>query len=329
MMSDSSLPQKASSDAVSVPGTGGMVNALRTAAMSPLYYSRSITSLNPCAIVFLLDQSGSMGEEIEDNLGNSFTKAERLSQLVNKALNEMLIKCQRTTESKEYFNVLILGYGRLDENENSVVQVSWEGGLSGRTWVGVNELKANPIRMETTTYPNPKPFGPRELSDTLRIYSEPYAEGLTPMKEALETCAEFLEDWARRNQDSFPPLVFNITDGGVSDVDEIEEIHAAAEAIKSVKTLDGNALLFNFLVRDDHDELIEFPKLSESTTFEDDVFLKAMFDCSSNLPRTLVEKVLAMDPNGGDRKGIIVSSIEAAYRLLNIGTSTIHNLSAD
>lgn len=66
------------------------------------------------------------------------------------------------------------------------------------------------------------------------------------MYEALLYVHDLVEAWCRRpeHRESFPPLVFNITDGEASDSDE-EELAQIAGRIRSLGTDDGRALLVN------------------------------------------------------------------------------------
>ena len=84
------------------------------------------------------------------------------------------------------------------------------------------------------------------------------------MKQAFELCVNHLEEWTANNESSFPPIVFNITDGEASDVDDYSELVEAADKIKKISTTDGNTLLFNLLFSDDSASLKEFPMLSDA-----------------------------------------------------------------
>ena len=66
------------------------------------------------------------------------------------------------------------------------------------------------------------------------------------MNDAFRTVTNLVRGWCRRraNVDSFPPLVFNITDGQFTDA-STEEMLRSAERLTSTGTTDGNTLLMN------------------------------------------------------------------------------------
>ena len=66
------------------------------------------------------------------------------------------------------------------------------------------------------------PWGPVPSTKTKKIWINPCSDGLTPMYEALELCKNKLEDWVFDKQDSFPPMVFNITDGIPTDIADMD-----------------------------------------------------------------------------------------------------------
>ena len=95
----------------------------------------------------------------------------------------------------------------------------------------------------------------------------PAASGQTPMYEALLYVHDLVEAWCRRpeHRESFPPLVFNITDGEATDCDD-EELCAVAEQIKSLRTADGNVLLVNIhIAAGDTPRTVFFPSAEEAS----------------------------------------------------------------
>lgn len=300
---------------------------IRNTALKPLSYVQRVTSSNPCAFVLLVDQSGSMAEEIEDNKGKTLAKSEHLALIVNKFLDEILTTCQKTEGVKNYFEIVILGYGQLNDYDESIVTVCWEGRLVNKTWVTVEELKQGTLRTEIITKPNPSRFGKKEIEEPVNIWLEAKAQGLTPMKESIQLCCELLEDWVRNHPNSFPPIVFNITDGLASDIEEVKEIIDAASKLRSISTNDGNVLFFNCLISDNGENLVDFPLLSDRHLFENDEYEMALFESSSTIPHNLKKLLPIANQSDEETKGLVLGSIDSVIRFLNIGTYTLKNIS--
>ncbi|CAN5666082.1 VWA domain-containing protein [soil metagenome] len=324
-MSNSSLPVITAQNSVTPITSAGNILDARKVALSPLYYNARVTSSNPCAIILLLDHSGSMKESIIDNRGEKREKASTLANYVNKFLDEIILTCQKTDLIKDYFQVLIISYGKYDEDGVSSVSVAWQEKLKDKTWVTVNELRNSALRKDIITVPNPKPFGAKFLKEEQNIWIEPCADGLTPMKQAFETCNTFVEDWVNDNSNSFPPLIFNITDGEASDVNDFAELVESAEKIKSNNTVNGNALLFNLLLLANNEDVKEFPLFSERNLFENNEYEMALFDASSTIPENL-KNVLPVKRDAHEEvKALVLGNLETILSFLNIGTSTLRN----
>src|ERR1044071_2568312 len=91
-------------------------------------YTAQITRANPTLIVFLLDQSGSM--------------ADPFANAVNHALHDLVIRCTKTEEVRDYYYVAVVGYGRQ-------VGVGLGGALAGMTVAPVSAVADNPARIES------------------------------------------------------------------------------------------------------------------------------------------------------------------------------------
>lgn len=300
---------------------------LRDTALKPISYAQRVTSSNPCAFVLLVDQSGSMSEEMEDNKGKTLAKSEHLALIVNKFLDEILTTCQKTEGVKNYFEIVIVGYGQLNAEDESIVTICWEGDLSNKTWVSVDELKRGALRTDIITMPNPSRFGKKEIEEPVNIWLEAKAEGLTPMKESILLCCDLLEDWVRNHPNSFPPIVFNITDGLASDIEEVNEIIEASAKLRSISTNDGNVLFFNCLISENGENLLDFPLLSDKQLFENDEYEMALFESSSTIPSNLKKLLPIANQSDEEIKGLVLGSIDSVIRFLNIGTYTLKNIS--
>jgi hypothetical protein len=72
-------------------------------------YSAEISRDNPTAIVFLIDQSGSMDEKMVT--GKS--KADFVADVLNKTIYTLVTNCTKSDGVRNYFDIGVIGYGGL------------------------------------------------------------------------------------------------------------------------------------------------------------------------------------------------------------------------
>jgi hypothetical protein len=196
-------------------------------------YEAEITRENPGCFLFLIDQSGSMGDRIADRREGK-TKAQGVADAINDLLHDLIIKCTGPEGVRDYFDVGVIGYA-------DTVGSAFTGALANRDLVPLSEVAKN--------------RGPSKDMAGLPISFSPVAEGDTHMCGALNRAYNVVGDWVRRHPDSFPPIVINITDGEATDGDPAEPAHRLA----SLKTIDGNVLIFNCHISAKRDKPILFP----------------------------------------------------------------------
>ena len=138
MDNDNNLPTQSGQNGVGNISSAKNILNVRNTALKSTQYSQRVTSLNPCAFVLLVDQSESMTEKMADNQGKLLSKAEHLTLIVNTFLDEILTTCQKTEGIKNYFEIVIIGDGQLNDDDDSIVKIAWEGKLKDKTWVTVN-----------------------------------------------------------------------------------------------------------------------------------------------------------------------------------------------
>ncbi len=318
-MSNSNLPSNSGQNLPNSNKAAGNILNARKAALKPTQYSARVTRFNPCAIIILIDQSGSMDELFNE----SSTRAEIVADIVNDLFDTLIMKCQREGGIRDYFNILLIGYGKnVGDTEVSII---WEGNLSGKDWVTVGELKENILEIKTVETTKMMPWGLVPDTKTKKIWINPCSDGLTPMYEALELCKNKLEDWVFDNQDSFPPMVFNVTDGIPTDIADMDLLNEICSQIKSISTNDGNTLLFNCLLTEGKEMVL--PSAYDFNEFEDNQYHYTLFNSSSILPHEMknAAKQCFQDDRflTGDTKGVIINStVSSLINLLNIGTNT-------
>ncbi|MFR9129120.1 MAG: hypothetical protein ACLVJK_04075 [Alistipes putredinis] len=127
----------------------------------------------------------------------------------------------------------------------------------------------------------------------------PKAVGQTPMYEALLQIRDLTQAWCTNpaHSESFPPIVFNITDGEASDCDQREQL-AICEKIRTIGTTDGKVLLINIHIATTSDSRsLLFP--TEEEISADNRYARLLHDCSSPMPG----RAFGGDPTGAGRSG--------------------------
>lgn len=325
-MSNSNLPSKQTAGTQAAVSAAGNLFAARQTALKPTQYSERATREKPCAFVFLIDQSGSMEDEIQHANGVIRSKAEAVAEIINNILTVLIMKCYKDGVIRDYFHVLAIGYGKDIDGETGV-DFAWEGKLSGRDWLKASELKDNELMDEVTTEAETMPWGEvRQKTVTKKIWINPYADFLTPMHQALALCKEKLGEWVNNHQESFPPLIFNISDGKPSDIEDTKEIVDICNEIKSLQTSDGHVLLINCLLPDDGGAEVRLPSVNERSILTDENHL-ALFDGASTLPnekKQLAFEIFQEQKILTEEVKLVVlnSSPDSLIKLINFGTRT-------
>ena len=192
------------------------------------------------------DQSGSMSE----GFGEAATrKADFVADVVDRNLHDLVIRCTRMEEIRNYYNISIIGYG-------ASVGPAFSGSLAGRTHVPVGEVAGLPARLENRTKKVPDGAGGIvEQQVTFPGWMDAMSNGGTPMCDAFAQVRSLLEQWLPEHRNSFPPTILHLTDGESTDGDPT----GLAQQIMSLSTSDGPVLLFNCHVSSRHTVKIEYP----------------------------------------------------------------------
>lgn len=232
-------------------------------------YSAQITRANPTCVVFLVDQSRSMADPVG---GEAARKSDFVARVVNNALHDLVIRCTKTEEVRDYYHVSVIGYG------GRAVSSALAGALSDRMVIPISEVADNPARIES---------GFRRVGDGTGSFVEtpvrypvwlyPHADGGTPMCQALGRVKDVLRQWLAEHPRGFPPTVLHLTDGESSDGDPGE----VGREIMAMSTDDGQALLFNCHVSSRRSRKVEYPADDGALP---DGFARTLFGISSTLP---------------------------------------------
>lgn len=237
-------------------------------------YSSEINRDQPSCFLFLIDQSGSMSGPI-GNLTPPMAKAQMVADVINKLLQNLVIKCARTEGVRDYFHIGAIGYS--SAHVKSVLPEDF----SDRILIPISELAECPIRIDLrTTKISDGAGGLIKQDKRFPVWLDPYSSGATPMCEAIRMARDFLDDWLTEHDRSFPPTVINISDGEATDGDPQEP----ADQLKALKNSDGNVLLYNIHVSGAAAFPIEFP---DNDIELPDKYSKKLFRMSSILPENI------------------------------------------
>lgn len=280
-------------------------------------YSQEITRRHRGAIVIAIDQSCSMGGRMMLK-GWDLSKAEVVSMVVGQLVDELIMRSHRENVYRDYYDVALVGYSGSEVYP-----------LFG------DELMFYPItafvdrKVPSVSYSlDFKTFNRKEtpLVEPVSLWVEPRAQGATPMYKMINRVIELVSDWCSReeNMDSFPPLVFNITDGEASDAN-YEMLRAAAHKLRNVSTTDGKTLFMNIhITSDTNHEQILFPTLQEVPLEIRHAHL--MMDMSSIAPEQLYPYIRKCRTSVGHPPYIAMSynaSMSALIAVLNIGSRSV------
>jgi len=269
-------------------------------------YGAEISRGNPTCFIFLLDQSGSMADSFGEH---AVRKADFVADAVNRTLHDLVIRCTKTEEVRNYYEIAVIGYG-------SRVQPVLSGSLTGKILTPISELADAPARVERRNKKVPDGAGGIvEQQVGFPIWVDPGAAGKTPMCQAFELVKSTLEEWLPGHKTSFPPIVLHLTDGESTDGDPSE----LGRQIGQYATQDGEALLLNCHVSSHYRGKVQYP--SDESDLPDD-FAKMLFRISSVLPDQFCRagEQIGLDVRTGARGCVFNGDPVAVAQFFDIGT---------
>ncbi len=236
-------------------------------------YTAEISRSTPTAFLFLVDQSGSMG----DKLSSGRSKAQQVADVLNRTLTTLITRCTKAEGTRNYFDIGVIGYGG-----NGVIN-GFSGPLGTATFNPISSIEATPLRVEDRKKKmDDGAGGVVEQAVKFPVWFEPQAGGGTPMCEAVTKAAEELVAWCDAHPNCYPPTVLHITDGESTDGDP----EMLTEKMRQIQTGDGPVLMFNLHVSSSGATPVEFPA-AESVL--PDTYAKLLFRMSSQLPEHLIK----------------------------------------
>jgi uncharacterized protein YegL len=232
-------------------------------------YAAEISRSNPSCFLFLVDQSGSMEDGWAGEAGKQ--KADGLATIINRLLQNLVLKCAKSEGVRDYYHVGVIGYG-------GTVGPAFGGALAGKDLAPISAIANLPARIEERTRKTDDGAGGLiEQTVKFPVWFDPVAKGGTPMGQALALARQVLTGWLAQHPTGFPPIVINITDGEATDGDP----SAAAVALRDLQTDDGQVLLFNLHLSSHQAAPVQFPGDDAALP---DKWAKLLFNLSSPLP---------------------------------------------
>jgi hypothetical protein len=272
-------------------------------------YGAEISRAHPTCILFLIDQSSSMSDELEAGV----SKASFLADVLNKTLMELVILCRRAEGVLDYFDIGVLAYS------GNSVKPGLGAGLSGVHLSPISAVAKSPMRVETRRKKESDGAGGVvETEVKFPVWFDPTATGGTPMCAGLRMAGNLLRDWCNSHVSSYPPTVVHVTDGEATDGQDAE-VTAAATAITEQATNDGNALLLTLHISGTGGEPIRYPAYERDLP---NAYAKLLFRTASTLPPAIISRVRnAGNPAADGAKGYVFNGrMEEVLRFFAIGT---------
>ncbi|OAV74799.1 von Willebrand factor type A domain protein [Bacteroidales bacterium Barb7] len=269
-------------------------------------YTAEISRNNPSCFLFIIDQSGSMSDEYA-NVGKA--KSEALADVINRMLQQLVIKCAKSEGIRNYYNVGVIGYGK-------GVKPAFGGSLAGKNLVPISEIANNPARIEERI--KRVSDGAGGLVDTsvkFPIWFDPTANGGTPMTEAFKQANEIITTWLNSNPNCFPPVVIHITDGESTDGEPTEEMIKLTNQSSS----DGNVILFNLHTHSRGANSISFPG---TDVVLPDQYAEMLFKGASLLPDFMrnAAQEFGLNLSDGAKAFVLNGDIDLIITAIEIGT---------
>ena len=289
-------------------------------------YSADINRANPSCFLFLVIQCMGMGADMPGMPGQ--VKGQVAADAVNRIVDTLAQRCSQGMEVRDYFHIGILGFTT--------------SGFLG--WGGIKNTYALPgTRPERPFLPISQVVEEAEMEERrvrenhggeivevtrrIPVWLRHHSGGLDPMRQMLELMERPLAEWVGQHPTSYPPTVVIVCDGWATDGDPYQ----AAERLKSLRTNDGNVLLYAVHLSSAEGAVPTvfpsrengLPSMGEAT---DDS--KMMFRMASVLPETTRQQAVSLGFSVDDSsRGLILNADAVALaQFLDIGTRGPSNL---
>ena len=274
--------------------------------------SKQWSSANPGYIIFLIDQSGSMGEAYT----GGHNKAEFNSLVINRTINDLIFTNSAGDKIKDRVFISLIGYGGKGGNSVDDIRSDY-----------LSAFADSPLRIEKIKKKvSDGAGGLVEIEEEMAMYVEPTCprNGLTPMAEALDFAKQLIEGWISKKPDNPAPVIINVSDGmpytGSNSADDIEKAISTANSIMSISTDDGNPLIFNVHLGQPPFNETKFSS-NESEVADNEG--KLLFKISSKVPETYRDAARKHEfVTTEDSRGFVSNAgPETLIKFINFGSS--------
>ncbi|MGC8609194.1 MAG: VWA domain-containing protein [Thermoplasmata archaeon] len=268
-------------------------------------YDAEISRRNPALIIFLIDQSRSMIRKIG---GGTESKAKEAADAINRQIGEIILRSTKNDGVRDYFYISVIGYG----GEKGKASFLLDGDV-----VPISTLADNPLRTEKRTMKIPDGMGGlSEVEFEFGVWFEPVANSDTPMVKAMKAAKDIVENWKNEHENSYPPIIINITDGQSTDGDPSK----TAKEIIDTLMADGNPMVWNCHISSEKADPVSFP--SSESDLPNDLYAKLLFNMSSELPPRYIDYAIESFPDIKDnaRAYVFNAQLEQMIEFINIGT---------
>jgi hypothetical protein len=230
-------------------------------------YERRVERAHPALIVMALDDSGSMGSNMEGTTDTRYQWVERYTGII---LKELLIRCTEMSgdnpivKPRYYFDVIKYG---------SKVEM-WANG-NGNEPLHIGEVI-------------------QKFSDANATFGLSGALGGTDTAAAFKVALSRLENavQAEHFKDSFPPILFHLTDG-----ESHTDAEPIAQQIMNLASSDGNVLIVNAYIGTrtqlTYTGPADFPGYVTEQEVGSEPDNLRMFRMSSVIPKTIHENLVS------------------------------------
>lgn len=284
------------------------------------YYTRRFTRRYPGLFIIMLDQSGSMAEEVD---GRGCSKADFATTAINSLIYEMVQSAKfdvSTGKRRKYAYLSIFGY-------NDTVYPLLSPEPMDIPFLGDHQRGTVPIVRDvfdshTGAY--------RQVTENRAFWIEPRMQGKTQMAEAFARARDVARRWLGQTPEAgqaaryecFPPIIINITDAQNNGSGDPVAI---AEEIKREGTQQGNILIFNCHFTTQMGHSVIFPSDINEVAHHDPPFASQMFEISSIIPEPLRRKAsaefgLGHDIPPGARSFVYNADTNILVKFLHWGT---------
>lgn len=270
--------------------------------------SKQWSSATPGYIIFLIDQSGSMGE---DYTGGK-NKAEFTATVINRTITEIVNTNMDGDKIKDRVFISLIGYGGNGGNSVDDIRSDY-----------LSAFGDNPLRIEKGKQKQLDGNGGFiEIDVDVPIFIEPIANGLTPMGEALNFAKQLIEGWINKKPENPAPVIINISDGlpyEGNNGDEPNKTIRIAKELMNISTADGNPLVFNVHIGNGGKEC----GFEENENQLSDEEAKLLFKISSKVPDSYKDAARKHDFKIATESRGFVSNAEplTLIKFINFGSS--------